>query len=215
MIAADGFRHAEVWDISAGKVVHKFEAPEVESLEFGPDGSLAVAGSDQATLWDVTGERKLRSAAGAYFELSSSGKWLLAKREPRGVTVQEFESGQVVTTFPAIGRETKFAITDDGRAMARYSALGGSMYVAGSPDAHSLALPSVGVGVVYAVAPMRGGFVVGDGDGVVGLFSAASSPEPRAFATDHSAIKAVAISADGKLIAVGDSRGGVTIWERR
>jgi WD40 domain-containing protein len=214
MLAADGYRHVEIWDVSAGKVVHRFEAPEVESLEFSADGSLAVAGGDQATLWDVAGERKLRSVAGAYFELSSSGKWLVAKREPRALTVQEFESGQVLAKFPAVGRETKFAITDDGRAMVRYSVLGGSMYVAGSSEARSIALPSVGVGVVYAVAPMRGGFVVGNGDGVVGLISA-SNPEPRAFATDHTSIKAVAVSADGKLLAVGDSRGGVTVWELR
>ncbi|HJX85336.1 MAG TPA: hypothetical protein VJ723_13430, partial [Candidatus Angelobacter sp.] len=106
MIAADGFRHVEVWDISAGKVVHKFEAPEIESLEFAPDGSLAVAGGDQATLWDVASERKLRTAAGAYLELSSSGKWLVAKRERGSLTVLEFESGQVVAKFPAIGKET-------------------------------------------------------------------------------------------------------------
>jgi WD40 repeat protein len=214
MIAADGFRHAEVWDISAGKVIHKLEAPEIESLGFAPDGSLAVAGGDQATLWDVAGERKLRTTAGAYLELSSSGKWLVAKRGPRDVSVQEFESGQAVTKFPVIGRETKFAISDDGRAMARYSVLGGSMYVAGNPDSRSFALPSVGVGVVYAVTPMHGGFVVGNGDGIVGLVSA-SSPEPSAFATDYLAIKAVAISADGKLIAVGDSSGHVSIWELR
>src|SRR5258708_2112208 len=121
MIAADGFMKVEVWDIGAGKVVHKFEAPEVESLEFAPDGSLAIAGGDQATLWDVASERKLRTAAGAYLELSSTGKWLVAKRERTGLTVQEFESGQAVSKFPVIGRETKFAISDDGRALARYS----------------------------------------------------------------------------------------------
>jgi hypothetical protein len=214
MIAADSYRQVEVWDIGAGKVVHKFAAPAIESLDFAPDGSLAIAGGDQATLWDVASERKLRTAPGAYLELSSGGKWLVAKRERGGLTVQELESGQAVSKFPVVGSETNFAISDDGRAMVKYSVLGGGMYVAGSPDAHSLALPSVGVGVLYAVAPMHGGFVVGNGDGLVGLFSAAS-PEPRAFATDYLAIKAIAVSADGKLIAVGDSRGGVTIWEMR
>lgn len=214
MIAADSYRHVEVWDINAGKIVHRFEAPEVESLEFAPDGSLAIAGGDQATLWDVAGERKLRTAAGAYLELSSNGKWLVAKREKGSLTVQEFESGQFVAKFPAVGSETKFAISDDGRAMVKYSVLGGGMYVAGSTDARPLALPSVGVGVLYAVAPMHGGFVVGNGDGLVGLFSAAS-PDSRAFATDFLAIKTVAVSSDGKLIAVGDSRGGVTVWEMR
>lgn len=213
MIAADEFRHVEVWDIAAGKVAHRFEAPEVESLEFGSDGSLAIAGGDQAAIWDVASERKLRAATGSYLELSSSGKWLVAKREKGGITVNELESGQAVAKYPPIGSQHKFAITDDGRAMARYSLTAVGMYVAGKEE-RSLALPSVGVGVIYAVAPLRDGFVVGDGDGIVGLFST-SSAEPRAFATDHSAIHALAVSADGKLLAIGDSSGHVSIWELR
>ena len=41
------------------------------------------------------------------------------------------------------------------------------------------------------------------------------SAEPRAFATDMTSIKAIAVSQDGKLIALGDSSGHVEIWELR
>jgi tricorn protease-like protein len=51
-------------------------------------------------------------------------------------------------------------------------------------------------------------------DGIVGIVSAAT-PETRAFATDMTGIKAIAVSQDGKLVALGDSSGLVEVWELR
>ena len=42
----------------------------------------------------------------------------------------------------------------------------------------------------------------------------AQETEP-AFATQHTAIRAVAVSPDGKLLALGDSSGNVSVWELR
>jgi tricorn protease-like protein len=68
--------------------------------------------------------------------------------------------------------------------------------------------------VVYAVAPTRDGLVASNSDGIAGVVSA-NTPEPRSFATDMTSIKAIAVSQDGKLVALGDSSGLVEVWELR
>jgi len=215
MIAADGFKHVEVWDVATGKVIHRLAAPDIQSLSFAPDDSLAVAGGGEAVLWDVSKESKVRSAAGSYMALSPSGSWLVAKQDAKGIAVQELESGRAVAAFPPVSSNATWAITNDGKALGRFSVLGSaSMYVAGDTQSHSLALPYIDLRSVSGLAPTRDGFVVADRDGVIGIASA-TSPEPRAFATDQIGVRAVAISADGKLIAVGDMSGSVTIWELR
>jgi len=56
--------------------------------------------------------------------------------------------------------------------------------------------------------------VVSNSDGIAGVVSPGSA-EPRAFATDMTSIKAIAVSQDGKLVALGDSSGHVEVWELR
>ena len=68
--------------------------------------------------------------------------------------------------------------------------------------------------MVYAIAPTRDGFVMANTDGIAGIVSA-STPDTRAFATDMRSIKAIAVSQDGKLVALGDSEGNVEVWELR
>jgi WD40 repeat protein len=52
---------------------------------------------------------------------------------------------------------------------------------------------------------------MGGNDGIVALLS--SNGRSRLFATDHSQIESLAVSRDGKLLAVGDSSGRVSLWE--
>jgi tricorn protease-like protein len=98
--------------------------------------------------------------------------------------------------------------------MARWSSLGGALYSSGNREGKNLSLPNLGVGIVYAAAPTGDGFVIANNDGIAGVVSA-SAPEPRAFATDMTSIKAIAVSPDGKLVALGDSSGMVEVWELR
>ncbi|HMC30158.1 MAG TPA: hypothetical protein VKL99_04940, partial [Candidatus Angelobacter sp.] len=102
----------------------------------------------------------------------------------------------------------------DGKMMVRWSSLGEQTYSTGNREGKTLSLPNLGVGMVYAAAPMHDGFVVANSDGIAGIVSP-SAPEPRAFATDMTSIKAIAVSLDGKLLALGDSSGHVEIWELR
>ena len=215
LLATERYGHPEIWDLATGAVMVKLETSGVESLAFGPaEEVLATSGKDTTTIWDISERRALRSGPGTHVTLSTDGKWLVAKKEPKGFSVQDLESGRTLASFPGAGNPEKYAISRDGLSLARYSALGASMYTAASPERTDMLLPNLGVGVIYAVAPMSSGFAVGNGDGIAGLVSPADK-EPRAFATDHTSIRALAVSPDGKLLAIGDSSGHVSIWELR
>ena len=64
------------------------------------------------------------------------------------------------------------------------------------------------------MGPTRDGFVIANGDGIAGIVSPGSA-ELRAFATDLSGVKAITVSRDGKLVALGDNSGHVEVWELR
>jgi WD40 repeat protein len=218
LLATGRYGHPEIWDLATGKVAVKLETSGVESLTFGPgaagDEVLATSAKDTTTLWDLASQRALRSGPGTHVTLSPEGKWLVAKKEPKGFSVLEFESGRTLAGFPAAGNPESFSISRDGLSLARYSVLGATMYTAATPESTGLHLPNLGVGVLYAVVPTSNGFALANGDGFAGLISAGDK-EPKAFATDHTAIRALAVSPDGKLLAIGDSSGNVSVWELR
>lgn len=212
MIAADGFQSIEVWDVAAKKIMHTLPAPTIESVAFGPDDSLAVAGGNQAVLWNVANESKVKSASGSYMILSPAGLWLVAKKEANSLVVTELETGKMVSSFPKFPSQEKLAVSKDGSAAATFSLVHSALFVAGNPQAQSLAAPGPGLGMMYSIMPTRDGVITGNGDGVAGVASSASA-QPRFFATDYLSIRSVAVSADGKLLAVGDSFGAISIWE--
>jgi len=218
MIATERYgSRVEIWDVSTAKMVHKLETPAGESLLFGADDVLATAGTDKVSVWNVQSERELRSAKGSHLALSPGGTWLVAARDGNGVTVQEIESSRSLATFPKVGAQEKYLISNGGNAMATTSVFSGRMYVAGNAEPQLLSLPAISMGMdvvstVTAIAPTHDGFVFGNGDGFVGVASGSGKGQ-RVFATDFGAIKAIAVSPDEKLIAVADSSGEVSIWE--
>jgi hypothetical protein len=217
MVAVPHAGHPEVWDVASVKVLHKLDASAADSLLFGPDDVLSAVGGGKATLWDVKNERVIASATsakGSSMMLSPAGDWLAVNADPKGLTVQAIQSGNTLATFHGIGDQDKYAISGDLKSMAWQHGLSITMVAAGASEEHSVSLPGPGVSILWAFAPARDGFVFGNGDGIVGLASV-SSPEPRVFATDQSSIRVLAVSPDGKLLAVGDSSGVVTIWELR
>jgi tricorn protease-like protein len=135
-------------------------------------------------------------------------------KSANGFTVRELESGRELGTFPGCDEPYKCAPSRDGKMMVRWSSLGTAIYSSGNREGKTLSLPNLGVDIVYAAAPTRDGFVIANGEGIAGIVSPGTS-EPRAFATDMTSIKAIAVSQDGKLLALGDSRGHVEIWELR
>ncbi|MGC2697952.1 MAG: WD40 repeat domain-containing protein [Candidatus Angelobacter sp.] len=215
MVATNRYGGIEVWDVATAKLAHKLETSHVTSLAFGPDDTLGLAGDEKAAVWDVAGNRMVRSGSGSIIELSPEGTWLVMVKDAKGFTVRELESGRELANFPGVcGDIYKCLPSRDGKMMVRWSSLGEAIYSTGNREGTSLSLPNLGVGMVYAAAPTHDGFVIANSDGIAGIVSA-GAPEPRAFATDMTSIKAIAVSQDGKLVALGDSSGTVEVWELR
>ena len=214
MVATERYGHVEIWDVATGAVTRKLETSKVGSLVFGPDDTLGVAGDEKAAVWDVSGNRIVRSGTGSVVELSPEGAWLTMAKTANGFTVREMESGRELGSFPGCSDPYKCVPSRDGKMMVRWSSLGEAIYSTGNREGKTLSLPSLSVGIVYAAAPTRDGFVVANSEGIAGIVSP-GTPEPRAFATDMTSIKAIAVSLDGKLVALGDSSGNVEVWELR
>jgi WD40 repeat protein len=201
--------------VASASVAHKLETSNVSSLLFGPDDALGVAGDEKAAVWDVSGNRVVQSGTGSIVELSPEGVWLVMAKAAKGFTVRELESGRELGSFPSVcGDPYKCAHSSDGKMLVRWYSLGATVYSSGNSAGNTLSLPNLGVGIVYAVAPARDGFAAANNEGIAGIVSP-GTPEPRAFATDLSSIKAIAVSQDGKLVALGDSSGNVEVWELR
>jgi len=214
-VATNRYGGVEIWDVATAKLTHKLETSHVTSLAFGPDDTLGVAGDEKAAVWDVGGNRTVRSGSGSVIEVSAEGAWLVMAKSANGFAVHELESGRELGSFPGIcGDPYKCLPSRDGKMMLRWSALGEAIYSTGNHDGKPLGLPSLSVALVYAVAPTRDGFAVANSEGIAGIVSP-DSAEPRALATDLGSIKTIAVSRDGKLIALGDSSGTVEIWEVR
>ena len=82
------------------------------------------------------------------------------------------------------------------------------------PYGTSIELPSQGLdgySKVWAAAALPDGVIVTNSDGYVGLLRNGAT-QPQLFFTGQ-INKAVAISADGKLAAIGDSSGTISLWE--
>ncbi len=215
MVATERYGGVEIWDVASAQMTRKLETSNVRSMVFGPNDMLGVAGDEKAAVWDVNGNRIVRSGTGSVVELSPEGAWLTMAKTAGGFTVRELESGRELGSFPSVCADPyKCVPSRDGKMMARWSSLGGAMYSSGNREGKNLSLPNLGVGIVYAAAPTGDGFVIASNDGIAGVVSA-SAPEPRAFATDMTSVKAIAVSPDGKLVALGDSSGTVEVWELR
>jgi hypothetical protein len=214
-VATERYGGVEIWDVVSAQMTRKLETSKVKFMLFGPNDMLGVAGEEKAAVWDVSGNRVVRSGTGSVVELSPEGAWLTMSKTASGFTVHELESGRELGNFPSVcGDPYKCLPSRDGKMMARWSSLGAAMYSSGNREGKNLSLPNLGVGIVYAAAPTSDGFVIANNDGIAGVVSA-SAPEPRAFATDMTSIKAIAVSQDGKLVALGDSSGAVEVWELR
>ena len=167
MVATERYGHVEIWDVADAAVAHKLETVGVTSLKFGPDDALAVAGGETASIWDVKANRVVRSGKGSLVELSPENIWVVMAKGAKGFTVSELESGRELGSFAGgCAQPDKCLPSRDGRKLMRWSSIGTVIYTSGSSSGDSISLPSMGVSIVYAVAPTPDGFFFANSDGI-------------------------------------------------
>lgn len=211
-LALNRYGGIQIWDVATQKLTLKLDTSHVESLMFGPDDRLAVAGQDSSAIWDIPTNRALHTGKGSVVQLTPEGAWLVLSKAPKNCSVSELESGRELGRFSCSPDHDKYAIARDGKSVIGSSILGARIYAVGGTQTQYPSLPNLGVGTMAAIGATRDGFIVANHDGIVGVASIAA-PDARPFATDLSAIKSVAVSRDGKFVALGDSSGHVEIWE--
>jgi WD40 repeat protein len=98
---------AILWDLSTGRVLHKFPGEEsVDAVAFGPEGRLlATAGHDeQVTLWDASTGRKISELSGHEgiiwsLSFSPDGKLVASGGNDETVKLWEVETGRLKATL--------------------------------------------------------------------------------------------------------------------
>src|ERR1041384_574270 len=75
MVATERYGGVEIWDVAAAKMTRKLDTSKVRSMGFGPDAARGGAGDENAAVWDVGGNRVVRSGTGSIVELSPEGAW--------------------------------------------------------------------------------------------------------------------------------------------
>ena len=155
MVATERYGHVEVWDVASAKMTQKLETSKVRLHGIWPDDMLGVAGDEKAAVWDVSGNRIVRSGTGSVVELSPEGAWLTMAKTANGFTVRELESGRELGSFPGCSEPYKCLPSRDGKMMVRWSSLGGALFSTGIREGKPLSLPDLGVSIVYAAAPTR------------------------------------------------------------
>jgi WD40 repeat protein len=188
--------------------VQKISADGVRWLAFGQDGNLGVGMRERVAVFNPGSGAELFSSPGSRISYGD-GRWIAISGD--GTATYEVRSGQPIAHFAKTDKEV--VASADGRSELTMSVLSSQVRWAGKEPEY-VGMPSIGgegTGHVSAIASAPNGFVVGGNDGIVALLS--SNGSSRLFATDHSQIESLAVSRGGKLVAVGDSSGRVSLWE--
>jgi RNA polymerase sigma factor (sigma-70 family) len=232
-VAAGGDGAVRMWELATGKTVCSLPMPGIwiRSVAFAPDGKTLAAGGMSHTIrvWDVrTGAvvREFREPAGKVFGLvfSPDGRILVSGSERGAVRAWGVATGEECgrLDLPALPNEEAYpwpiAIFPDNRTLAttdRNNRLRLWNVTTGvelrqrdwlSPKLHALALaPNSPEGALLAA--------VGGHMSTIRLWQVASGHELRQWRGPAGHVDALGFSADGKLLASGDSERMIRLWQ--
>lgn len=195
----------------------------VFSVAWSPDGKTLAAGSYDrlASLWDVeSGQgRRLKDHTDAVYAVAYSpdGKQVASASGDRTVKVWDVVSGKRVYTLSDSTAElytvafhpagTQIAAGGADRLLRKWDVTAGSGTLARSAFAHDRAI----LRIVYT--PDGNGVYTSSEDGAVKLWDGTTLSEEKVFARQSDWPLGLALSRDGKLLAVSRYDGSVNIYD--
>ncbi|MDP9861640.1 MULTISPECIES: serine/threonine-protein kinase [Streptosporangium] len=221
----EGERAVELWDVAGRRRLRRVEVPGPEqegyqknALAFSPDGrTLAIGPGDvpAVTLWDLTTMRRVRElrweAGGTYtLAFTPDGRRLAVAGTEGGrnaVRIWDVASGRPGRPLGVDAQVVAFG--PGGDRLAYGGTRNGLLSLA---DGAARDVPGMEGATAAAFAPRGGSLAVGDGQGRVRLWDAASGTPRGPVADAHvSEVGRVVFSPDGSLLATtGDS---VRLWD--
>ncbi|HUR55429.1 MAG TPA: M56 family metallopeptidase, partial [Gemmataceae bacterium] len=234
-LATGGYdKTVRLWDAASGSNIATLtgHAGGVRTVAFSPDGrTLATGGADNTVqLWTVTGGRsfltlKKHKASVRAVAFSLDGSLVASASEDRTVRISQITDGREVGS-PAVLHEEATALA--------FSPRGDSVF-AGSSGGHLVQMnPTTGrIRAYLGVEPGRQADSPTHADAVTGIFptpdgrtlitisqertafvwTAGEADTPRQAYRGSHRTTAVAVSADGAILATGGHDGGVRLWD--
>jgi RNA polymerase sigma factor (sigma-70 family) len=216
-----------IWDLATGRQMHKLDQPgEVYGVAFAPDGKtlVTVCGgkTSMVVAWAVAPGKELwrfgtgeASTSGAV-AFSPDGKTAAAGYDVGGIGVTmafDVMTGRQLLGYKAEGGGmTAVAYSPDGKLLAIGNSSGGVHLLDGTRGALFQKWTGRGTAVT-ALTLLAGGkkVAVADGGKAVRVLDANNGKEEQAFAGSD-AVRAVALSADGKRVATAGTK-EVRLWD--
>ncbi len=209
-----------LWEVATGAVTTlQGHDSWVVSLDFTPDGSILVSGSDDIRLWDLaTGQASTIEGGGGSLALASDGRTLASRLwGSSGIALWDLASRSAVTMAEGHigGMSRAVALSPDGRTLA--TGLGfDKVQLWDLETATGTAVLQGHTSRLNAVAFSPDGTILASAssDRTVKLWNVATGAEITTLEALHGTwISALAYSPDGGSIASGDARGGVKLWD--
>ncbi len=229
-LAAGSFREVTLWDPHTGAVTSRLTgfADRVVTVAFSPDGRLLAAGGGAPTvageirLFETATGQPVQELPAAHVDtvfgigFSPDGTKLASGGADRLVKVWEVPSGRPLKTFEG---HTHHVLDVAWRADGKVFASAGADDVVKVWDYEKgeqlRTIKGHGRQVTrLAFVGATADVLTCSGDGTARLWNADTGKSVRTFGGGHGYLDAVAVSADGQLVAVGGEEGVVRVYGR-
>jgi len=217
--------HLKMWDLSTGKELAIFSKQKgsVYAATFSPDGKKIASGSgvDSIKIWDTGTGKELLTFTGhtswvTSVSFSPDGKKIASGSWDNSIKIWDAETGNEITNL--LGSENEsfvgFYFTEDSNRVISCDSSGGILIweINGSGKVKMICKQVPQINCLSFNKNAK--FIArGFNDGSIKLLNASDLSEYSTIRIHDSSLIDICYSPDGKLIASGDEKGLIKIWE--
>ena len=215
MIAASGSINGfGLWDAEDGRELQSLPASNIRAVCFSPDGRSLVASNDEGetSIWDVAKRIKIRSLLGRQnfdkpIGFTSDESTLIVSGDKEFARLWNLQTGLPSSTFQPIADSKELLVSDDGKTLAKENGDFSEFRVWDvTKEKQYPAIPiSIGSKGAFSLSPDGKYFAMADENNRVTLWNTSTGRQEKAVEGAGILADRLAISRDGKLLAVGGS----------